>query len=333
MEIPNYSILLKFIFKKKEIDLDEEKEKSTVLFFKIWRNTYLKNYILRIVKLYFTNGGWHTFTLESLNNNKNKDYFNKIILKNPIVVKNNSMQLGKYYNKQDEENEKKSQSIQLPKYSIKYLKFTTRVGKDNVVALYPGFIPSSVTCLEMDHHFNIPLSKDIIPNSVTDLTFGNEFNQSIEVGDLPSSIQKITFGNMFNKPLKKFSIPDRVISITFGIEFDQEIEVGVLPSSCVELIFGQKFNKRFKKGSIPNGVKSLKLSTQYTNPIEPNVLPPSITYINIGSSFYSNKVRKIDKNTFPGSFVEVRYRGAQDYSIDESSIPSNIKLLKYDLFF
>ncbi|KAN0000244.1 hypothetical protein ACTFIZ_000709 [Dictyostelium cf. discoideum] len=322
MEKSNYSILLNLIIKKnEEIKLDEKNERSTVLFFKIWRNKYLKNYILGTIKLYFANRGWHTFTLDGLNNNRNKDYFNKIILRNPIAVRSSRPEIIKVYKKPQ----------QLPKYSIKYLKFTTRV-RDSVFVIYPGFIPPSVTCLEMDKFYNFPLCKGFIPNSVTDLTLGNEFDQSIEIDDLPSSIRYLTFGSMFNKPLKKGSIPNGVLSITFGSMFDQDIEVDVIPSSCVELTFGQKFNKTFKIGSIPIGVKTLKLSIHYTKIIEPNVLPHSITNLNIGSSFYANKIRKIEKNTIPTSCVELRYRGSQFFSIDQSTIPANVNLLKYDIF-
>ncbi|KAM9978229.1 hypothetical protein ACTFIY_011987 [Dictyostelium cf. discoideum] len=322
MEESNYSILLNLIIKKnEEIKSDEENERSTVLFFKIWRNKYLKTYIFETIKFYIVNRGWRTFTLETLNNNRARDYFRKVILRNVLPIRHPFMP----------EIEVERKPKQLPKYSIQYLKLISRL-KECVLAVPPGFIPSSVTYLELDHHYNLPLCKGIIPNSVTNLIIGNGFNQSIEIEDLPSSIKYLTFGSSFNKPLKKGSIPNGVLSIIFGSLFDQDIEVGVIPSSCFELIFGQSFNKSFKSGSIPFGVKTLKLSIHYKQMIEPNVLPHSITNLNIGSSFYANKIRKIEKNTIPTSCVELRYRGSQCFSIDQSTIPPNTDLLKYDIF-
>ncbi|EAL64867.1 hypothetical protein DDB_G0285109 [Dictyostelium discoideum AX4] len=323
MEESNYSILLNLIIKENEdIKSDEDNERSTVLFFKIWRNKYLRNYIFETIKYYLANRGWRTITLEGLNKNRFRDYFSKIILRNVLPVKSS-------FFPEIIEVEKKPK--ELPKYSIKYLKLTSRL-KECVLAVRPGFIPSSVTCLELDHHYNLPLCKGIIPNSVTNLTLGNGFNQSIEIDDFPSSIKYLTFGSSFNKPLKKGSIPNGVLSITFGSLFDQDIDSDVIPSSCIELTFGQNFNRNFKIGSIPNSVKTLKLSIHYKRVIEPNVLPHSITNLNIGSSFYANKIRKIEKNTIPTSCVELRYRGSQYFSIDPSTIPPNIDLLKYDIF-
>ncbi|KAK5580826.1 hypothetical protein RB653_000850 [Dictyostelium firmibasis] len=327
----NYSILLNLIYSENEatkLNKEEEKERSTFLFFKIWRNLYLKSYILGIIKNYFINRDWRTFTLESLNKNKNKDYFKKVILRNPIQV----MDKGKYYQKKpnnDSEDDNLEKQIQLPKNSITHLSFTTRNGKDSVFVIYPGFIPHSVTSLEMDHFYNSPLSKGLIPNSVTNLTFGSEFNQSIEVDDLPLSIQILKFGNNFNKPLKKGSIPYGVKSITFGIDFNQVIDEGVIPSSCVQLIFGQRFKKRFDIGSIPNGVKILKLPLHYREYIGSNVLPSSILDVNVGSSFYTSNITKIGNNIIPNSCIELRYRGTSSFSIDTSTIP-NVKVTKYN---
>jgi len=117
------------------------------------------------------------------------------------------------------------------------------------ITVIPLF-PTSLTWLEFQYGFNIPLVKGMFPSSLTYLALGNDFNQLIGEDILPSSIQTLYLRGNFNHPLNRKNLPASLIELHLSDYFTQILYKRDLPRSvtCIDShrYFESKQNERLK---------------------------------------------------------------------------------------
>ncbi|KAN0053167.1 hypothetical protein ACTA71_006691 [Dictyostelium dimigraforme] len=196
-----------------------------LLFFKIFRNKYLKKQIFYHVRLY--NNNYHTreFTIESLNKYPMKEYLRSILIKD--------------YQEQDQ------QLLNTLLNSLPNIEILESE-KDYNKTL-PLVSASSIRSIKFGEKFDQPLVCYTLPmlsvkESLTSLVLGESFNQPIDFQQLVN-LKTLIFGNFFNQPLKPTQLPKSLTYLEFGHAYNQKIPYGVLPTSLETLKLGPSFNK------------------------------------------------------------------------------------------
>ncbi|KAM9964220.1 hypothetical protein ACTFIW_005881 [Dictyostelium discoideum] len=205
---------------------------ADILFFKIWRNLYIRNQIINHLEIFREN---KEVTIESKNDlltNKYRDYFLKIIYQGSEILYDNDLpecvEFLEIVNDFEIDNENKLPLISLknPPSSLKTLQITS--GSRRNMNSYP---------------------LNFFPDSITTLKFSGTDNRQF----LPHT----------------FKSSSNITSISFSFWYNFPFEINSLPSGIKELNFFKfsKFDQEFKLNQIPESLTTLKLPIYYSHPI------------------------------------------------------------------
>lgn len=135
---------------------------------------------------------------------------------------------------------------------------TTHVELITADTLYEGYIPPSVTHLDLGLAFNHPLQSGHIPNGVMRLDLGYMFNQPLQVGHIPPSVTHLVLSDNYDLVLEKGCIPDGVTHITFGMRYNQPLQPGSIPDSVTHLVFCGIFRHRLDPKHLSKNLKVIQ---------------------------------------------------------------------------
>ncbi|KAN0026799.1 hypothetical protein ACTFIV_007790 [Dictyostelium citrinum] len=268
-----------------------------LLFFKVWRNKYLNNYIYKIVKEF--------------------EYFKR---RKPIK---NSRTLMKIKNGQYLTNIKlNSKLVFIDGYELPESISTLELGGKMVKALKENDITSNINKLiisSVSINYSIPIT--VLPRySITDLKFCNqcEINIEFEIGTIPNSVKTLYLGN-YKHPLKEGILPIGLNKLTI-YSFEFPIKKQDIPNSVKVLNYGKKFIGTTKENLIKNNNNNNNLNkiNRLLNIFIPNsveeltisfdigyipILPESIRKLTIGRlNFNLEFTDKMNKRTFPYNY-------------------------------
>ncbi|KAN0034906.1 hypothetical protein ACTFIV_001445 [Dictyostelium citrinum] len=250
--------------------------KITKLFFKIWRNTVIKNNIIHFLRLYkvFDNVIINEFE-DATYTSENKEFFRRM----RISIDDDNMNNKEF----DIEIPLRSlpdniDSIILYQELYKNTNFlnksssTTIINNDKIksLILHDGFnnpitienfsIFSSLVCLEFGEKFNEIIRDSVLPNTLKRIKFNDLFNQSINKNNLPNQLESITFGNSFNKDINNLPDSIKVLKLPEISQFSQIIISKKLPKSLTYLSLPSTYNDGLIDEMFPNSIKKLKKS-------------------------------------------------------------------------
>ncbi|KAN0023143.1 hypothetical protein ACTFIU_009226 [Dictyostelium citrinum] len=250
--------------------------KITKLFFKIWRNTVIKNNIIYFLRLYrvfdnviineFEDG---TYTLEnkeffrrmriSINeaNMNNKEFDIEIPLRSLPDNIDSIILYQEIYKNTNFLNKSSSTTI-INNDKIKSL--ILHDGFNNPITIENFSIFSSLVCLEFGQNFNEIIRDSVLPNTLKRIKFNNLFNQSINKNNLPNQLESITFGNSFNKDINNLPDSIKVLKLPEISKFSQIIISKKLPKSLTYLSLPSTYNDGLIDEMFPNSIKKLKKS-------------------------------------------------------------------------
>ncbi|KAK5582690.1 hypothetical protein RB653_004275 [Dictyostelium firmibasis] len=294
------------------------------LFFKIWRNKYIRFRIFHQIKKHSIN---RIKVYEDCS--KLKDLENSYYIKRLKFLKNSPISVGSIPN------------------SVRSLKLSN-------VYSYPfleGSLPPKIKNIYVGQFFNLKIDKGIIPSTCETIRFGYHFNQSFEF--LPPSVTSIEYGSIFNKPetipptvtrLKLFNFFNRIDltendiprSIKFLIIdgcFNINLLAGFIPSSVTKLVLGPKyFQPQLIPGFIPSSVRKLTISLcSFETRIEKNVIPSSVRKLKIIDQFSGEYIAsnlKYDSIPFGVESIEFSdFKNKRYIKLDHRLIPLSVKKL------
>ncbi|KAM9999919.1 hypothetical protein ACTFIZ_008376 [Dictyostelium cf. discoideum] len=237
--------------KKNKINNNENLDNSK-LFFKVWRNLFIRYQIFQHLRLYNIHKNQISLTNEQLEEYKYLNYCRSIYLVSDKIdssfLKDN-----------------------LPD-SIECLSF--------VYYFNQAILNSIQFNYNSNYHCNLK-----------SITFGYDFNQEIKETALPRSLEYLKFGRLFNQELNENTFKNQINlkSIEFGAKFNNKgkpIKVGVFPKSIESLKFGFHFNSFFDAHSLPNGLKLIELGSNYYQDLnQDNILPTSLTSLSLSNEY------------------------------------------------
>ncbi|KAN0018601.1 hypothetical protein ACTFIU_008529 [Dictyostelium citrinum] len=298
-----------------------------LLFFKVFRNKYLKKQIFHHVRLY--NNNYHTqeFTIESLAKYPMKEYLRSILIKD--------------YQEQDQ------QLLNTLLNSLPNIEILESE-KDYNKTL-PSVSVSSIRSIKFGEKFDQPIVCYTLPmlsvkESLTSLVLGESFNQPIDFQQLVN-LKTLVFGNFFNQPLKPSQLPKSLTYLEFGHAYNQKIQYGVLPTSLETLKLGPSFNKMiFSKQSKRKRSSSLlfKLIPSFksnNNNIEQieddneendDKTLKNLKVLELGE-YFNGKLKSLGK--LPSSLESIRFGGIFNRKLSNMSKLTSLKNLRFGRLF
>ncbi|KAN0041669.1 hypothetical protein ACTFIV_004213 [Dictyostelium citrinum] len=286
------------------------------LFFKVFRNIYLKMVIFYHIRLlnYYEIKENHTFTIEQFKSFKYKDHLSKIKLIDPkkIATDTNSLYT-------------RGELSKLIPNKVKSLTLDIRN------QLIVGDIKDGLTSLKFGKRFDQILTPGILPTdgSLVEFNSGSAFKNGdldLPVGALPSSITSLTLGNSFNSVINENVLPEGLLKLRFK-GFNKMIVKNSLPNSLLELQFGRNFNRAISAdGTLPKSLTSLTLGIHFHHVIYIGTLPPTLKKLVIQSAGYN---QKFEKRSLPDSLehLEFNKNGLFNQPIADKFLPPNLKTL------
>ncbi|KAK5574850.1 hypothetical protein RB653_010104 [Dictyostelium firmibasis] len=309
------------------------------LFFKIFRNKYLKKQIFYHVRLY--NNNYHTqdFTMESLAKYPMKEYLRSIVIKD--------------YQEQDQQLMNNLLNS-LPNIEI------LESEKDYNKTL-PSVSVSSIRSIKFGEKFDQPIVCYTLPmlsikESLTSLVLGESFNQPIDFQQLVN-LKTLVFGNFFNQALKPTQLPKSLTYLEFGHAYNQKIPYGVLPTSLETLKLGPSFNKMiFSKQSKRKRSSSLffkllpsfktecdenkcKSKKKHNHQQQPNHQEEeenddktlkNLKVLELGE-YFNGKLKSLGK--LPNSLESIRFGGIFNQKLSNMSKLTSLKSLRFGRLF
>ncbi|EGC38760.1 hypothetical protein DICPUDRAFT_148547 [Dictyostelium purpureum] len=266
---------------------NNEKDNS-VLFFKIWRQRYLKRQIEKHLELY-----------------KKYDTVEVNSLKELIFINSNSNPYRLYISKIRYNCNEPITTIGLIPENVTTIIFGDEFNQSIAPA---GSIPNTITTIVFGRSFNQPLKPidSCLAQSVIEFAIDKYFTQIINLdggiienehrhdrkqnkklkfgrsfkpaGSIPK-VHTLSFGKDFNQPLEPGAIPLTVRSLSFSDEFNQPILPGALPSSLESLSFGRYFNQPLEHNSIPQGLKVIRFGKYFNQVIKEGIISPNTIII------------------------------------------------------
>ncbi|EAL71291.1 hypothetical protein DDB_G0272278 [Dictyostelium discoideum AX4] len=289
------------------------------LFFSIWRNIVLRKVIINELKLF------SIFRKVNFKINTNEEYQYWLDYKYKIYLKRVrffiSFQGLRIFD---------LQRLILTLLSLPENIDTVEIETNSIIPICnifnPGFIPRSVTSLELIGSFSSPFSKNSIhsnlkslilndqlslklyhllnigkvflPKSLTSLTFGDSFNTEIGEGCLPSSITYLEFGYHFNCEIGKNVLPKRLKILKFGELFNKSLSTRQCfynRNKLKKLYLGREYQGEFIEFTFPKSLKELVFSIgcKFNHPLEVGVLPPSLKTLIIGERYFKSEIESL----------------------------------------
>ncbi|KAN0015268.1 hypothetical protein ACTFIU_001594 [Dictyostelium citrinum] len=337
------------------------------LFFKVFRNIYLKMVIFYHIRLlnYYEIKENHTFTIEQFKSFKYKDHLSKIkLIDGPlkkIATDTNSLytrgELSKLI-----PNQVKSLTLDIRnqlmvgdiKDGLTSLKFGKRFDqiltpgilptdgslvefnsgsafKNGDLELPVGALPSSITSLTLGNGFNSVVNENVLPEGLLKLRFKG-FNKMIVKNSLPNSLLELQFGRNFNRAISAHgTLPKSLTSLTLGIHFHHVIYIGTLPPTLKKLVIQSAgYNQKFEKRSLPDSLEHLEFNKNglFNQPIADKFLPPNLKTL-ILPNHWSNNYEPILAQQIPTTITDLQfYSNECSLFLQSDSIPSTVLNLR-----
>ncbi|EAL71752.1 hypothetical protein DDB_G0271244 [Dictyostelium discoideum AX4] len=229
-----------------------------LLFFKVWRNKYLNNYIYKIVEEFeYYKQRKPIKNSKILRKLKNGQYLTNIILNSKSVF---------------------IDGYELPEtISILELggKMVSPLKENNITPYISKLIISSVSI-----NYSIPSS--ILPtHSITHLKFCNqcEINIEFQIGTLPPSLRTLYLGN-YKHPLKEGILPTGLLKLTIH-SYEYPIKKNDIPNTVKVLTYGKKFIGCKPANSDTNTNSNINTNTNKINKLLNIVIPNSVEELSI----------------------------------------------------
>ncbi|KAN0055679.1 hypothetical protein ACTA71_011562 [Dictyostelium dimigraforme] len=226
--------------KEKHIDFSDY---NSLLFFKIWRNQYLKNLIFKDMMMYNLFSYSVDFDSSQQLIKDNEQYVKSLVLRIPKTLKQEENEINKL--------DKIVNSLPKGTESIK-------IYQTNDI-MYDFSIFSNVTTLNFTK-FDKPINISTLPTTLKKISFGSHFNQPLNKKLLPGNLETIILGCCFDQPLN--DLPQSIIEIKFLSNscFGNEINSNKLPQSLKKLSLPRNFNMNKINGILPNQLEKLKIT-------------------------------------------------------------------------
>ncbi|EGC35269.1 hypothetical protein DICPUDRAFT_17674, partial [Dictyostelium purpureum] len=281
--------------------IDYNNNQNTILFFKIWRNSVLREEILSSLRLYniHYNKKFNFKNMKDLSRYRFKNFISSL----SILDHNTTLEIENNGTTEIEENE----DDEYDEYEI-FEDDDTYFNNHNtgeINKLFKYSLPSNLEKLLIESittrickHYKI---ERMLPSSLTHIEFNN-FNRVIPVGAFPKGLKTIVFGPLYNQPILPGLLPPSLTLISFGYSFQQNIQNNTIPKSVTHMYFNLNYSgiiyqvldhcttleykvmKARDLLDIPKYCQTLEF-INFNEHIHPNVIPPSVTKINFGNRF------------------------------------------------
>ncbi|KAM9965879.1 hypothetical protein ACTFIR_006059 [Dictyostelium discoideum] len=331
-----------------------------ILFFKVFRNLYIKNIIFKILRLYKKYcKKYNVFkSVEQYKLFKDKEYLIKIEwdmnIEIPInLIPDNTikyLKFGKYYNQPINSLPIGIESIDL-KYSLNFnqnqfqipitLKtlilnrdfnqnFTNLSNNDNNNKNNSNLSLNKVENISFGRDYDCLIDERIFSKSIRSIRLSDSFCQELDDKTLPKTLTFLEFGWTFNGNLKIGDLDGltKLRVLKFGVSFNNEIQCNVLPNSIEKITFGSSFNQVILMNSLPRNLRILKFGSSFNQPILPFSLSseslPNLLKLKFDSSFN----QPILPSSLSNSITRLEFRSTHfNQQLSISSLPKNLKYL------
>ncbi|KAK5584589.1 hypothetical protein RB653_006203 [Dictyostelium firmibasis] len=225
-----------------------------ILFFKIWRNIYIKNEIFEHLKKFKDFQEEVTFyNKNDLLTFKDRYYITKLSYLGPEILYDNDLpenveflEVVNEFEK-DDENPLPLISFKNPPSSLKTLQISTG-SKKNMVPYPLNFFPKTITTLNLSGCENRLLEPNVITtSSITIMSFSYWYNLPFEIDSLPNGLKELNF-------------------FRYG-KFNQEFKLNQLPKSLTTLKLPQGYKQPLSKELIKSLplLETLLISNSYNS--------------------------------------------------------------------
>ncbi|KAN0019700.1 hypothetical protein ACTFIU_002922 [Dictyostelium citrinum] len=299
---------------------------TEILFFKVWRNNYLKNIILTQCKIYKDNRHQYFSSGKLLRDYEFKNYVENVYIQQkgynciqdgdlPIngVLKKVTLKGGKFISSSIIPNG--VLSIIFPEYP-------------NSFAIDLKNLPPSVNSLE---NVSIEDFSDI-PQSITSLQFN-------KINTLPKENSKLSHDNNNNNENLTFKkkLSDNLKILAFGYDWDNNnsiLNYNDLPSNLLTLDLGS-YNNIFQKNILPNSITDLVVCYHETI-FREGVLPNSLKSLIVTSKGNNKNISVLfnKEYRFPNGLEILRLylRGFEILQFQDYILPKSLKTLDIGSF-
>ncbi|KAN0048008.1 hypothetical protein ACTA71_002399 [Dictyostelium dimigraforme] len=348
--------------------MDNSIENNDKLFFKVFRNIYLKMVIFYHIQLfnYYEIKDNHTFSIEQLESFKFKDHLSKLRLASydrlvqsktkkdnykrgelskliPSTVKNLTLDINNQLIVGDIKD-----GLTSLKFGKRFDQILTagllptdgtlvefnsgRAFKNGDMDLAVGSLPFSITSLTLGQSFNSVINEDVLPNGLLKLKLKG-FNKMIVRNSLPPSLLELEFGRNFNRAISAHgTLPRSLTSLTLGIHFNHVIYIGTLPPTLKKLVIqSQSYNQKFEKKSLPDSLEHLEFNRNgsFNQPIADKFLPMTNLKTLILPKQWSNNYEPILAQQIPITVTDLQFHSNEcSLFLQSDSIPSSVLHLR-----
>ncbi|KAK5580118.1 hypothetical protein RB653_000131 [Dictyostelium firmibasis] len=276
------------------------------LFFKIFRNKYLKFEIFKHLRKYLKFLKLIKFnSVEQYKSFQEKEYLSKV-----------------YYD---------FKGFESLGNSMEYLKLGDNFWIHNLfitngINILQKFLPQSLTHLELSNSFSRYLNLNgckFLPESITILDIGDGFNRNINSNDIPSTLKSLIIGKNFKSSLNlKDCINLEKLIFNEKSHFNNEL------TNSNEINNNNNKNKNIIEiNELPCNLKFLEFGNLYSREINANLnLPKTLTQLTFGSNF--NNSIKFE------SLINLEYLklgDGFDCEINIGDLPINLKTLIFGI--
>ncbi|KAM9965222.1 hypothetical protein ACTFIW_005032 [Dictyostelium discoideum] len=152
--------------------------------------------------------------------------------------------------------------------------------------------------------------------NLTSLDLGFNFNIPIAPNSLPPKLLYLNLGSVFNRALEFKSIPDSVTDLTFSNTFNKNLFPSHLPQNLQRVVWPNSPIKLLTTDDkiIPSTVKHIIFSKDFNHPLEPGYLPNSLESIIFSSNSLFNKPLK--SNSIPSSVTLLKFNQGSNFFED-----------------
>ncbi|KAN0004325.1 hypothetical protein ACTFIZ_010469 [Dictyostelium cf. discoideum] len=311
-----------------------------ILFFKVFRNLYIKNIIFKILRLYKKySRKYNVFkSVEQYKSFKDKQYLIKIEwdmnIEIPInLIPNNTikyLKFGKYYNQPINSLPTGIELIDL-EYSLNFNQTQFQ-------------IPITLKTLILNRDFNQKFSKlsnndnnnnnnnNLSLNKIENISFGRDYDCLIDETIFSKSIKSIKLSDSFDQVLDDRTLPKTLIFLEFGWTFNQYLKIGDLDglSKLRVLKFGVSFNNQIQCNVLPNSIEKITFGSSFNQPILVNSLPRNLKILKFGSSFNQQILpsSSLSSESLP-NLLKLKFDSSFNQPILPSSLSNSITRLEF----
>ncbi|KAN0030578.1 hypothetical protein ACTA71_009218 [Dictyostelium dimigraforme] len=326
----DYSIIFKIIKIDQQQQQQQQQQKSidnSELFFKLLKNQFIKNEILKQCKLY-------------------KQYLNeKYIVQDykefSEIKEYNSFIRELNFKKVDPFLEIPSAEIKIPK-TIQTISFN--LDKQTFKDICPQ-LPRSITTLKIGKYpKQIIIEPNDIPKHINKLVLEEGFeNQRTysktkyvsTIPFIPSTVKTLVI-NTTSFGTRVGEIPKTITSLDIGLSGHARVfDKGYLPrdsTTLTDIKIGNCMNSQYlQPGDIPSSVKTIRFNNGFNQPLKRGIIPSGVTkvWFNKNSGFNC----PLEVSTFPSSCTEIQFGSAFNQEILKGHLPDALISLDLGHYF